>query len=273
MANSQIDIELISHCIEFMSSKDDVKEIFDSHELRFAKSNNYKELATKFERKPNSISLSDITTYFRSHWTPCDIDRHIANLKTGKLAGHNWHGAMPSNLHLSIQERVRECGKGLLSLDDFLSIGSDIFKHEYFMTATHDICESSIILSSDTIIPPIGSKSITDFIYNKTPYDLKVSSHPDAWKDKAGRLSIDEKKQLAIELYEGADTDRMRADADKCKNNWGLNRMYFLVSDQNKWITEPEAILQFLLEQLQNADNYFQITVNGFTMQICLIEQ
>lgn len=273
MANTQNDIDIISHTIEFMSNKTAVAELFSQYNLPFRKSLSYAKLAGVFQTKPNSFTVSDITSLFRSKWSPCNIERHIYHLKSGLLSGHDWHGAMPSFLHRSIQVRVRECCQGTLSLEDYLNIGCDVFKHEYFMVATHDICESSIILSKETVIPPIGKKSVTDFIYDGIPYDLKVTSHTPKWQSKAGHMTTDEKKQLAFELYEGADRERMREVADGCKHNWGLNRMYYLVADQDKWLQSPESAIQFLISQLSDSNNYFDIVVDDLTIHICLVEQ
>ncbi len=273
MANTQNDIDIISHSIEFMSNKPAISELFSHYGLPFRESLSYAKLSEVFQAQPNSLSVQDITTLFRSKWTPCNIERHLSHLKSGLLLGHDWHGAMPSILHRSIQDRVRECCEGNLSLEDYLKIGSDIFKHEYFMVASHDICESSIILSKGTVIPPIGNKSVTDFIYDGVPYDLKVSSHTPKWQSKAGHMTVDEKKQIAFELYEGADSERMRKVADGCKHNWGLNRMYYLVADQNKWLHSPEDTVHYLISQLPDPNNYFDIVVHGLNIHICLIEQ
>lgn len=273
MANTQKEIDVISHSIEFMSNKDVLRSLFVGNGLNYKDSLSYKNLAVSYEKSPESLSVTEITEVFRKNWKPCDINRHIQHLKSGLLIGHDWHGAMPSILHRSIQDRVRQCSDGSISLEEYLGIGSDIFKHEYFMVATHDICESSIILSDDSVIPPIGNKSVTDFIFGGIPYDLKVSSHTPKWIEKAGHMTLDDKKKIAVELYEGADSERMRKVADSCKHNWGLNRMYYLVSDQSKWINSPEDTINFLIDNLGDSSNYFDITVHGLPIHICLIEQ
>lgn len=267
------DIELLSHIIEFMSSKDIIEELFTTKGLRFSKNTSYRNLALEIEKNPNIITIEEVTKAYRNSWNSSDIQMHIHNLLSGLIKGHDWHGAMPSMLHLSIQNKVRDCCAGTLSLEEYLNIGLDIIKHEYFMVAVHDICESSIILSDESVIPPVGNKSVTDFIYNKIPYDLKISTHTDKWRAKAGQLTTDEKKALATELYMGADSERLRKQANQCKNNWGLNRMYYLVSNQEQWIQNPQGTINFLLSQLNNHDNFFDIVVNGYTIHICLIEQ
>ena len=160
-----------------------------------------------------------------------------------------------------------------MSLEEYLSIGTDIVRHEYFMVASHDICETSLIQSFPSVIPPIGNKSVTDFVFENVPYDLKITSHPDAWKPFAGRMTVEDKKRLALELYEGADSERMRKVAEECKHNWGLNRMYYIVNEQDKWLSDPRGTVQFFLDSVCDTSNYFDIFVHGYAIHICLIEQ
>ena len=266
-------VDLVSHCIEFLSNKETVMSLFDEKGISYPKGASFKKLAQAYETNPKAISLDDIRQLFRQKWTPCNFERHIEHLESGLLNGHNWHGARPSMLHLSLQDRVRECCDGRLSLEDYLSIGTDIVRHEYFMVASHDICETSLIRSFPSVIPPIGNKSVTDFVFDNVPYDLKITSHPDSWKPLAGKMSVEDKKKLALELYEGADSERMRKMAEGCKHNWGLNRMYYIVNDQDKWLYDPRGTVQFLLDNVRNNSNYFDIVVHGFNIHICLIEQ
>lgn len=273
MVNSQIEIDLITHCIEYMSNKEDICQLFKMKGIKYPSSPSFKKLAAAYNECPQAISLDEIRDLFRKQWNPCDFGRHIDHLKSGLLKGHNWHGARPSMLHLSIQDRVRECCDGRISLEEFLELGSDIMKHEYFMVASHDICETAIIRDIPSVIPPIGNKSVTDFIYGGIPYDLKITSHPDEWKHLAGKMTLEEKKSLAFELYKGADSDRMRKMAEGCRHNWGLNRMYYLVSDQDKWLSDPEGVVGYLLNNLNSKDNCFDIEVHGFNIHICMVEQ
>ncbi len=273
MSNNQHQTDLISHCIQFMSNMDVIRPFLIQHGVKAPKSYTYKKLALAYEKTPDAISVDEICTEFRRAWTPCNIDRHVTNLQSGLLDGHDWRGARPSMLHLSFQDKVRDCCEGRISLKEYLSLGSDIVKHEYFMVATHDICETSIIKEFQTTIPPIGNKSVTDFVFEDVPYDLKITSHPDKWKACAGQMSIDEKKALASELYEGADSERVRKMAEGCKHNWGLNRMYYIVNDQDKWRDDPMGTVRYLLDSLKDTSNFFDIEVQGFRVQICLIEQ
>ena len=273
MPNNQHQIDLISHCIQFMSDKDVIRQFLREHGVKALKSYTFEKLARSYEANPDAVTVDEICSLFRGIWKPCDVELHVKHLKSGLLDGHDWHGARPSMLHLSFQDKVRECCEGKISLEEYLAMGSDIAKHEYFMVASHDICETSIIQEFPSVIPPIGNKSLSDFVFDGIPYDLKITSHPAEWKHRAGQMSIDEKKALAIQLYEGADSERMRADAEKCKNNWGLNRMYYIVNDQDKWRDDPQGVVRFLLDSLCDTSTFFDINVQGFDIHICLIEQ
>ncbi len=273
MDNQPVYKDLITHCIEFMSNKEDICRLFKDKGIKYAANPSYKKLADAYEANSGAISIDDIRNLFRAKWSPCNMALHISHFKSGLLKGHSWHGARPSMLHLSIQGKVRDCCDGRLSLEEFLSTGSDIIKHEYFMVASHDICETSIIQSFPSAIPPIGEKSVTDFIFDDIPYDLKITTHPDAWKHLAGKMTLEEKKRLAYELYEGADSERVRKIAEKCRHNWGLNRMYYIVRDQEKWIEDPDGTVRYLIDNLSDSDNFFDIEVHGYKIHICLIEQ
>lgn len=65
----------------------------------------------------------------------------------------------------------------------------------------------------------------------------------------------------------------MRKMAEGCRHNWGLNRMYYLVSDQDKWLSDPEGVVGYLLNNLNSKDNCFDIEVHGFNIHICMVEQ
>jgi len=193
--DSNLDRDLIGHWIEHMTSKecaiDFLRTILDANNnvvlKQPKKSDNYEKLAELAQNlfKDGKLKLSKIRELSRKKW--CDEDHqkvinfHWDNLTSGKLGGHDWHGTIPSHLHLGMQGLVRKCRPGDLTLDQLIGYGEDIMKQEYFITATHDIIENAIIKTFDNVIPEIeGHKSITDFIINDTPVDLKVSSYPDS---------------------------------------------------------------------------------------------
>lgn len=272
MENRETKVQLVAHFIEHMLSKQNAQDFLRHFGVPFKSTDSLKKLAGAYMDHSDKVSYEDACTFARGIWTGTDMDLHIKNLKSGLLVGHNWHKARPSTLHRSLQERVRECCKGDTQLQDLLNIGLDIMKQEYFIVATHDVCETAIIKHFADVVPPSGSKSVTDFVFRKTPVDLKVSTYPDEWMQKAGNLSLDEKKKLVHDLYVGADTERMRKQADGCMNNWGLNRLYVMVKNQEDWLTDPEALIEKMLKQLEQIDEPFCVNVNGFDINFFLVE-
>ena len=177
------------------------------------------------------------------------IGYHINNLKSGKLVGHNWHDARPSMLHLSLQEKVRECIKGQSDIETLWDIAKDIMKQEYFMVATHDLCESLIISAFSDTLPPTRNKSISDFIFKSIPYDLKVSTYPKKWTKGVCKTQQD-RIDLAVMLMENADTQRIRKQAKGTYNGWGNNRFYILVSSQSMWFNETDLLMKNIIYQV-----------------------
>ena len=128
-----------------MSSKELVARLFGTYSVKFKKSDSYEKLANRLDELEHlPFSLEQFKDFYRVNWNPCPKDLHINNLKSGALSGHSWHGAMPSMLHLSMQNKVRDCIAGKFELDQLIEIGSEIMKHEYFMVAAHDLLESEI---------------------------------------------------------------------------------------------------------------------------------
>ena len=271
MANLKADDnELVLHCLEKMISKPQLLELAKSRGLSPKSGDNMPKIAAAVAK--TGMTLGEVTAHFRGIWKPTDTNALVSALKSGKLRGHDWHGARPSSLHLSLQEKVRESVAGKRSLDDVIVIGADIMRHEYFMVAQHDLVESTIIARYGDVIPPIGSKSITDFVFRKVPVDLKVTVYPEGWKGRAGSLTDDQKREVAAELYRSADTDRMRKQAEGARHSWGLNRMCVLVKDQDRWFTEPEKLLADLMDRLDAAGEPLSVEVNGFKTECYVFE-
>ena len=269
------DKDRIAHCIEFMADKEDIKTLFENTPMHYGPNDSYKNLAEEFLKFPDLLSIGRVRETLRKKWEKNEdrketIDFHIANLKSGKLAGHDWYKAMPSTLHRKFQDLVREC----TSLDEYLAQGNNIVKHEYFMTATHDICEYRIIEGfEDDVIPPTQDKSVSDFVFKGIPYDLKVTTYPNDWVTKDGESPLEKKMRLAKKLYGKADSLRTRKKANQCKFNWGHNRMYYVVGDQDKWLKNPKGTIQYLLEGLKDEANFFELDVGEYRVQVCLVEQ
>ncbi len=224
-----------------MSKKDLIWDLYSRHNIAYKKTDSYEKLANRLDSYDEPpFDVNHLRNYFRSKWDPCPRDFHIENLQSGQLQGHSWHGAMPSMLHLSLQNKVRDCIAGNLDLEELIEIGANIMKHEYFMVAAHDLLESEIIRNFPNTIPPIGNRSISDFVLNGVPYDLKNTNYFDDWEKSSVNQN---KKEVTDILFRDADVARLRKQAQKSLNGWGLNRFYVMVEDQSRWILNPEGIL------------------------------
>ena len=160
--------QIIAYYIENMASKEFIEALFNQYGLRYRKSYSYRKYKDTYIESGVNINMDEFTEMCRNSWISAPIDYHKANLSSGALIGHSWHRARPSKLHYSLQDKVRECISTNASLDNLLEVGRDIMKHEYFMVATHDICESLIIRDIPTCLPPTRKKSISDFIFSES---------------------------------------------------------------------------------------------------------
>lgn len=264
-----MDKELIKYCIQYMSTIGYTRYLFDIYKIEYRKSDSLRRLAERYYQSENTtLTLKYIRDFFRSNWKPSPQNLHISNLKSNQLVGHSWHGAMPSMLHLSMQNKVRDHIDGKLSLNDLIIVGSDIMKHEYFMVCVHDLCETMIIQEFPNTIPPIGKKSISDFIFNDIPYDLKITNYfPGHTRQTVNANKID----IVQHLLAGADILRIREQAKKTLNNWGLNRFYVLVEDQDRWIKEPETLLEELKNEVKKIGTPIKVKIDDITILAQLI--
>ena len=263
--------DLVAYYIENMASREFIEALFLKYDIRYRKSYNYKKCKEKFLESGVDIDDSDFTKMCREWWQPSPIDYHKQNLSSGILSGHSWHKAMPSMLHYSLQEKVRECISRTSSIEDLLNIARDIMKHEYFMVATHDICESLIIRDISNTLPPTRKKSVSDFIFNGVPYDLKVSTYPEGWHNTPCK-SADDISELAQKLAMGADTLRIRKQAKESYNGWGGNRSYIVVADQDRWINDTDTLLEEIMNKVASLGNPISVAVGDETILVQMVE-
>jgi hypothetical protein len=261
------DYDLVKYCIRHMCSKQFALKLFNDCGIYYKSSDSYEKLSNRISTDGN-ISLSEICTLLRSVWKPCAISFHLNNLTSGLLKGHSWHGASPSRLHLAMQDRVRDCISGKMTIDQLLEIGSNIMKHEYFMVAAHDLCETAIITNFNDCIPPVRKKSVSDFIFNGIPYDFKNTNIILG----LSKNEINAKKKDVVEkLTKGADAYRIREQAKKTINNWGLNRFYFIVEKQERWLSEPLSVLDELIYECKLLNEPIEIEIADVKIQNQLI--
>lgn len=261
--------ELVRYCIRHMSSKELIQPLLERHNIHYRSSDSYAKLADRFwETEKSTLDLDVLRKYHRNNWKPCPKDLHIRNLTSGHLKGHDWHGAMPSMLHLSLQDRVRECIDGRISIEQLVEIGADIMKHEYFMVAAHDLCETAIIEKFPEVIPPIGSRSISDFVFDGMPYDLKNTNYFGGLTRK--RINAN-KERVVAQLLKGADIERLRKQAQRTLNNWGLNRFYVMVENQDAWLRDPVGITQELVDEASRLGPPLELKIQGLVIQAQII--
>lgn len=261
--------QVIAYYIENMASKEFIEALFNQYGLRYRKSYSYRKYKDIYIESGVNINMDEFTEMCRNSWISAPIDYHKANLSSGALIGHSWHRARPSMLHHSLQDKVRECISTNASLDNLLEVGRDIMKHEYFMVAIHDICESLIIRQFTTCLPPTRKKSISDFIFRGIPYDLKVSTYPEGF---SLCHSQEEKIALAQTLVGGADKLRIRQEALDALNGWGDNRFYILVADQDRWIQDTECLLKEIMDKVSLLDEPLNVEVGNESILVHLIE-
>ncbi len=261
--------DLAKFCIRHMMSKDVVREFFEINNLKFSASFSYEKLANFYDDKaPLDFRIDSVRNFLRHKWNSENIAFHLRNLQSEKLTGHSWHNAAPSRLHLSFQDKVRNFINDKSDLEQLIQIGSDVMKHEYFMVAAHDLCESTIIAQFEDTIPPLRAKSIADFVFKGIPYDLKNTNYFRGWDKNSANKNP---KKLAVELFEGADPQRLRKQAQKSLNGWGLNRFYVLVENQERWLKEPQGILNELTEKCKTLGKPTEYQFGEFQIYLQLV--
>lgn len=262
---------VIAYYIENMASYEFIEDLFNQYGIRYRKSYNYKRCKNIYIESGVAISENEFAQFCRSRWQTSPIEYHKQNLSSGALVGHSWHRAMPSMLHYSLQDKVRECISNTSPIENLLEIGRDIMKHEYFMVATHDICESLIIKDNQNALPPTRKKSISDFIFSGIPYDLKVSTYPEGWNNIPCESQM-QQIALAQALVGGADTLRIRREAEDALNGWGDNRFYIVVADQNRWISDTNALVEEIMSKVASLGSPLNVKIGNETILVQMVE-
>ena len=214
--------------------------------------------------KENGINLSYIRSFCRESHKRANLDLIRKVLKSGKLKGHSWERARPSNLHLSIQNLVRDCFAEKIDIDEYLEKGNNIIKHEFFITAIHDLAEQTIIDNFDDVIPAITSKSTIDFVYNGVPYDLKVTPPLKEWTYEEAK---NDPIGFAKSLYEGQDTERVRASA---KEVGEFNRLFLVYKDDSIW-ENPEDVEKKIKELFSRRPQPLTVTTDGKQIKVLVV--
>jgi len=214
--------------------------------------------------KNEGITVEQIRNFCRDNNPPTNTDLIKTVLRSGKLNGHSWEKAMPSNLHLSIQNLVRACFAGEMNIDNYLEKGNNIIKHEFFITAIHDLMVQAIVDNFDDIIPSITSRGTIDFVSDANPYDLKITPPIKGWTyGRAKATPID----FAKSLYEGADTERIRKSAEDAEE---FNRLYVVYDDAVIW-TNPEVAETKVIEAFSRRPAPFTLDIDGKQIKVLVL--
>lgn len=225
----------LTNMIQFEKARSFFKQAFG---LKLPKTLSYSKLINRIP----SVSARDfekLKVFVLEQYQRENCSYHLKNLKSGILKGHSWHNASPSRMHLSMQEIVRKQIEVEGDLDWLLEVGQDIMKQEYFMVATHDLIQDTIISSHKNVLPSLREKSISDFILDDLPYDLKHTGIPEDWRKPVEGNEL----ELAMSLFKKADPQRLSKNARNSLHQWGLNRFYVVVQHQEDWLTNPEFVL------------------------------
>ena len=252
---------LLDFCLRVMLSSEQLKEL---GEKEFKESLTGNKDALVKALKSRGISLQKVKDFCREKHENVNIVLIKSVLKSGKLRGHSWEKARPSNLHLSIQNLVRDCFAGKLKIDEYLEKGNNIIKHEFFITAIHDLVEQTIIVNFNDVIPAIASKCTIDFVYDSIPYDLKVTPPLKDWTYEKAKKNPE---IFAKSLYEGQDTERIRESA---KNSDEFNRLYLVYKEESIW-ENPEKIEKMVVKIFSQKHNPFTIDVDGKKIRTLVI--
>ncbi len=252
--------DIIRFVFQEMSSKEIAKKYLCQFDIAIQESFSYKKIADIAIRKKSKIKLDELFSFFKKSYQPHPVEYHLKNLRSGMLRGHSWHKTAPSRLHLSLQTKVREHIADERALPSLIQIGSDIMKHEYFMVATHDLIESMLVDKFDFVIPSHRKKGVSDFIFNKIPFDLKNTSYPTGLKNKNAT-----NKELADNLISKADTDRIRKQAKRSYKGMGLNRFFVVMENQEDWLNNPDQSLKKLEKRIRVLKAPIKMNIDGIS--------
>lgn len=192
------------------------------------------------------LTIDQIASFCLKVWQPPPLRYHLGNLTSGLLKGHSWHRAAPSRLHLSLQDRVRALTRSQGPLTDFLEVGKDIAKHEYFIVAIADLCEHALVTRCGAF-PAIAPKSLSDVVLDGIPYDVKNVSSAADWPIEMVR---EDPVGFAAAMILGADAERTRRQAEGVGSDAPFNRLFIVVQDDTSWLDHPEQVLEDLVKDI-----------------------
>lgn len=100
---------------------------------------------------------------------------------------------------------------------------------------------------------------------------MKVSTYPEGW-NKQPCQSNEDKINLVKNLVGGADSLRVRREAEGALNGWGDNRFYIVVANQDKWIYETGALLDDIMLKVLSLGDPLEVKIGEETILVHLVE-
>ena len=253
--------DILEYCFGFMISKEQLLEFLQRYGINARiRSLTYLKAARRLRDNSNfNITLDQTRLFMRDQWPSPNVDMYMQQLESGILDGHDWHRGTPGNIHYIFQNLVRSCCAGTISFDEYLNSGVEIVKQEFFIVLIHDLCEAVIINNFPEVLPSIRHQSLSDFIIQGLPFDLKVSGLA-GWALAAAK---ENPLGFVDSMYSNADPRRSRKQAAQSINNWGLNRFYVIVADPDAWLVEPRIVLEKLIVECRSLSSPLTLVRNG----------
>jgi len=238
--------EILKYFLGFMSAKKDIIELLDIKQVNGFPRSKPIDNIINFINDDSSITLTrnDITEFARSKFLPhlYSFDQQKDIITSGMLAGHSWHQAAPSRLHLTFQRWVRAFLSNEISFDEYMTRIDAVAKQEIYMLVGANLTENLIVNSDETIIPNLRSMGISDVIINDLAYDIKNTHHP-----RTCPVDLFEKPIEGQEwLFDSGDLQRDLKTAAKGPAHLAYNRIYVVIDPVDKWETEFDQICDFI---------------------------
>lgn len=249
------ELNLIRYIVKFLIPKDLIHTFFESVGISYKKSYNYEKLSLCLNDL-NRPTLNQLNYFIRSYWVEQPVDFHYSVLTSGAIEGHSWHYARPSSLHLSFQDKVRAFIESRSDIESLFTISKDVMKQEYYMVAIHDLTEAAIINSNANAIPSIRKRSVSDFVLNGIPFDLKVTNF-------LVDFDTHSPSEICFNLFDGADSLRQR---EQYIEDDTLNRLYVVVKNQAEWLTNPKLVVDKIIESVNSLGSPISFKREGRTI-------
>jgi hypothetical protein len=84
-------------------------------------------------------------------------------------------------------------------------------------------------------------------------------------------LLVLKRKYTICLLRASADSERLLKQAKESHNGWGLNRIYVVTENPNRWLSEPRALMSELELLISRGLEYKQLPLNDAVAATCCV--